>query len=208
MQRRLAGFSVYSWNKSAPKDVLQVTILKFWRSPGDSAQERFNRDLLPHLDSAFNFARWLSRNEDDAADITQEAMIKAFKNLDQMKAGSAKAWLMAIVRHTGLTYLNRKSTQPGAFLDESKELEWQGFSPEQALLMSEEKEVAMRLLEELPTEFREVVILRDVEDLSYKEISEVVGAPIGTVMSRLNRARYRLQQRLSDRTPEERRLGL
>lgn len=182
--------------------------MKFWRSQGDSAKERFNRDLLPHLDSAYNLARWLTRNEDDAADITQEAMIKAFKNLDQMKAGSAKAWLMAIVRNTGLTYLNRKSNQPSAFPDESEDLEWQGFSPEQTLLMSEDREVVVRLLEELPTEFREVVVLRDVEDLSYKEISDVVGVPIGTVMSRLNRARHRLQQRLSDRTPEERRLGL
>jgi RNA polymerase sigma-70 factor (ECF subfamily) len=163
---------------------------------------------LPHLDSAYNLARWLAKNEDDAADITQEAMIKAFKNLGQVNAGSPKAWLMSIVRNTGVTFLTKKNGHQSVFIDEIEGLEWHGQSPEQALLMSEEKEVVMRLLEELPLEFREVVILRDLEDLSYKEISEVVGIPIGTVMSRLNRARQRLLQRLSDRTPEEKKLGL
>jgi len=163
---------------------------------------------LPHLDSAYNLARWLAKNEDDAGDIVQEAMVKAFKNMDQINSSNTKSWLMSIVRNTGHTYLAKKSGFTAAFQDEAESLEWHGPTPEETLLMKEEKEIAVRFLEDLPLEFREVVILKDIEDLSYKEISEVVGVPIGTVMSRLNRARQRLQQRFSDRTLEERQLGL
>lgn len=181
--------------------------MKFWGHK-DDAQERFNREILVHLDSAYNLARWLVKNGDDADDIVQEACIRAFRNMDQ-RGGHAKAWFLSITRNTAFTFLSRR---PGfvsnAFDGEMETLEWHGPNPEQSLLSQEDKEMAVRFIEELPPEFREVVILRDVEDLSYKEIAEVTNVPVGTVMSRLNRARQRLQQRLADRTLEERKLGL
>jgi RNA polymerase sigma factor (sigma-70 family) len=184
------------------------SVLKLWKRAEETGQERFNREILPHLDSAYNMARWLARNDEDASDIVQDACIRAFKSLDQMHAG-AKSWFLTIVRNTAYTFLTRKSGLVGAaFLDEAEGLEWDGPNPEQALMMKADKEMVVKFLEDLPTEFREVVVLRDLEDLSYKEIAEVTGVPIGTVMSRLNRARQRLQQRLADRAPEERKLGL
>lgn len=100
--------------------------------------------------------------------------------------------------------------KPGfaSFADEAEFIEWDGPTPEQSLIKSAEKEMVTKFIEDLPSEFREAIILKEIEDLSYKEIAEVTGVPIGTVMSRLNRARQRLQRRLADRTLEERKLGL
>ena len=183
-------------------------MLRLWRRTEDTNQERFNREILPHLDAAYNIARWLARNDDDAADIVQEACIRAFKGLGQMN-GAPKPWFLTIVRNTAYTFLSRRQGFAGsAYLDEAEDVEWDGPNPEQAMMLAKDKEMVGKFLEELPAEYREVVILRDLEDLSYKEIAEVTGVPIGTVMSRLNRARHRLQQRLADRTPEERKLGL
>lgn len=182
--------------------------MKLWRRTEETGQERFNREILPHLDSAYNMARWLARNDDDASDIVQEACIKSFKSLEQMN-GAAKPWFLTIVRNTAYTFLSRRpSFAGGAYLDEAEDIEWDGPTPEQALMTKTDKEMVIKFLEELPAEFREVVVLRDLEDLSYKEIADVTGVPIGTVMSRLNRARQRMQRRLADRAPEERKLGL
>jgi RNA polymerase sigma-70 factor (ECF subfamily) len=182
--------------------------LKQWRSAPHTNQERFDREVLPHLDSGYNLARWLARNDDDASDIVQDACVKAFRNVDQVST-NARIWFLTIVRNTAYTFLAKRSGMPNiGFFDEIDAVEWTGPSPEQAVLLSADRDLVIRFLEELPSEFKEVVILRDLEDLSYKEISEVVDVPIGTVMSRLNRARQRLQQRLADRAPEERKLGL
>ena len=181
--------------------------MKFWRRPYDT-HERFSREIMSHIDSAYNLARWLSRNDDDAADIVQEASVRAFKSMDQCGA-HPRAWFLTIIRNTAFSYMARRQVNAtSAFMDEAETIEWSGPSPEQVMLSNAEREMVTSLIEELPAEFREVVILRDIEDLSYKEIAEITGTPLGTVMSRLNRARQRLQQRLADRTLEERKLGL
>ena len=180
--------------------------MRLWRRNGTTDQERFDREVLPHLDTGYNLARWLARSDDDASDIVQEACLRCFRNMDQLTT-NPRAWFLSTVRNTAYTFLARRSGQP-TFLDESDDLQWDGPSPEQAVLAKVEQEILTQFIEDLPPEFREVLVLRDLEDLSYKEIAEVSGLPIGTVMSRLNRARRRLQQRLADRSLEERRLGL
>lgn len=182
--------------------------MRFLRLSGETAEQRFDREVLPHLDSAYNLARWLTRNADDAADVVQESCLRAFKNMNQLVGDNAKPWFLAIVRNTGHTFARRNNAITSAFTDEEDNLEWDGPSPEQAVIAKASAEAMTTLLEELPLEFREVIVLKDVQDLSYKEIADVVGVPIGTVMSRLNRGRKRLRQRLSDGVPEERRLGL
>jgi RNA polymerase sigma-70 factor (ECF subfamily) len=181
--------------------------VKLWRKV-DESEERFNREIMPHLDSAHNMARWLARNDEDASDIVQEASIRAFKNMDQC-GGNPRAWFLTITRNTAYTFLSRRpSFASSAFVDEAETIAWDGPSPDQALVAKTEREVAVKFIEDLPPEFKEVVILRDLEDLSYKEIAEVTGVPVGTVMSRLNRARQRLQQRIADHALEEHTLGL
>jgi RNA polymerase sigma-70 factor (ECF subfamily) len=174
------------------------------------ANARFERDVMPHLDSAYNLARWLSGNEDDAADIVQESFVKAFRALDTLVSNNPKPWLLSIVRNTTLTHLKR-SNPNGRRLDlgdEMEMLEWDGPTPEESALLQMDREMLSSFINELPTEFREVVVLRELEGLSYKEISEVTRKPIGTVMSRLSRARTRMQQRASDRKVEEWHLGM
>lgn len=132
--------------------------------------------------------------------------MKAFQALGS--AGpTSKAWFLTIVRNTAHSLL-RRNRREKRLEDEIETLAWDGPSPEQSLLSNLNQEILTAFLEELPAELREVVVLRELEDLSYREIAEVTGKPIGTVMSRLSRARQRLQQRASDRTPEEWQLGL
>ena len=163
---------------------------------------------MSHIDTAYNLARWLSKNDDDAADIVQEASLRAFRSLDQCGA-NPRAWFLTITRNTAFTYMARRHVNAtSSFMDEAETIEWNGPTPEQVVLANADRDMVTNLIEELPPEFREVVILRDIEDMSYKEIAEITGTPMGTVMSRLNRARQRLQQRLADRTLEERKVGL
>lgn len=158
---------------------------------------RFEDLVLPHLSACFNFARWLLRSSPDAEDCVQEAMIRALRAIDQFRGGDARPWLMAIVRNQCYTLLRR--APPAALsLEDSPNIQPPdpAPNPEAALFQKAERQRLRTALEELPAEFREVLLLKEFEGLSYKEIAEVIEAPIGTVMSRLSRARQRLLDRL------------
>jgi RNA polymerase sigma-70 factor (ECF subfamily) len=159
---------------------------------------RFEAVVLPHLDAAFNVARWLTRDDREAEEIVQEAFVRALRFFAGYRGGDGKAWLLAIVRNT--FFSRKRGGHPGAAMTEFDEevhgLDRDEPGPEAALLIAEDSRAVARALEELPVEFREVLVLREIEGLSYKEIADVTGLPIGTVMSRLARARRRMQQRL------------
>jgi RNA polymerase sigma-70 factor (ECF subfamily) len=156
--------------------------------------ERFERVVLPYLDDAYTLARYLLRDEHDAQDVVQEASLRAFRYFDGYSGGDAKAWLLAIVRNCSLTwrYRHRADAQTVSFMDGVDAPADVGNEADTAAIESSERARVQRAIDALPAEFREVIVLREVQDLSYKEISDVSGVPIGTVMSRLARARRRL----------------
>jgi RNA polymerase sigma-70 factor (ECF subfamily) len=159
---------------------------------------RFDQAILPHLDAAYNLARWLTRNEHDAEDVVQEASLRAYQFFGRFHGGDGRAWLLAIVRNTCYTWLDRNRARlPITSFDEEKHSGAATAAPPEApLQQQEDRELLGQALAELPPEFREVIVLRELEGLSYKEIAAVTGSPIGTVMSRLARARERLEQSL------------
>ena len=169
-----------------------------------SRTERFERIFVPHLDAAYDFARWLSRDERTAEDICQEACLRAFKSLDTFQGESGRAWLLTIVRNTYYTWFTKNKAYAAAIpFDEDgtvagAELEASVESMERILQQRDARRRVNGALEQLPQEFREVIVLRELQELSYKEISDVAGVPVGTVMSRLSRARARLQDALRD----------
>jgi len=168
--------------------------------PETARRERFEQTVLPHLDAAYNLARWLTRNDQDAQDVTQEACLRAFRFFDGYQGGNLRAWLLTIVRNTCYTWLhqNRPPDTNEVFDEEIHGVEFSGGpSPELQALAGADKETLRRALEELPDVFREVLILREIEGMSYKEIADVASVSLGTVMSRLARARARLRQALS-----------
>src|SRR5262249_13415037 len=147
----------------------------------------FEEAVLPHLDAAYNLARWMTRNEVDAEDVVQEAFLRAYRFYDDVRGPNHRAWLLAIVRNTSCTWLqaNRAAERATTF-DEELHGEASGDSqPDAALLATADREMVRQAMEELPLEFREVLILREIEGVAYKDIAEVVGIPVGTVMSRL-----------------------
>jgi len=155
--------------------------------------------MLPHLGAAYNLARWITRRDTDAEDLTQEAYIRALKYFDGYRGGDTRAWLLSIVRNTCYTWLQRtRPFETVADFDEvAQELQAEGANPEALLLQRGTSVQVQQALEQMPLELREVLILREQEELSYKEIAEVIGTPIGTVMSRLARARGRVRALLS-----------
>jgi RNA polymerase sigma-70 factor (ECF subfamily) len=159
----------------------------------------FEELVLPHLDAAYNLARWLTRNTHDADDVVQEAYLRAFRFFGGFHGGDARTWLLKIVRNTCYTWLHKNRVQQTAApFDEQVHTDIaESRNPETLLLRKAAGQSLNRALEELPTAFREVLVLLEVEGLSYKEIAEVLGIPIGTVMSRLARARRRLRESLS-----------
>jgi RNA polymerase sigma-70 factor, ECF subfamily len=161
--------------------------------------DRFEAAVLPHLDSAFNLARWLVRDPHDAEDAVQEAYLRAFKFFASFRGGDARAWLLAIVRNTCHTWMQQERQHSSMTADDVDldALADDAPSPEASILRRADDEAVRRAIEDLPAEFREVVVLRELEGLSYKEIAEISDVPIGTVMSRLSRARQRLEQALS-----------
>jgi RNA polymerase sigma-70 factor (ECF subfamily) len=163
----------------------------------ENPSRRFSEAALPHLDAAFNLARWLSRNDHDAQDIVQEAFLRAFRAFGTFRGGSPKPWLLAIVRNTSYTWLSRHRR---AELEVAYDDEIHGGAdgpagpaddgnPEAIVARAEDARLVNEVLAELPVGYREVLVLRDIEELSYKEIAQVAGLPIGTVMSRLARGR-------------------
>ena len=166
---------------------------------------RFEQAVLPHLDAAHNLARWLTRNDHDAEDVVQEAYLRAYQFFDSFHGTDGRAWLLTIVRNTCYTWLERnRARQPAMTFDEEKHSAARpAASPNDLLLRQEATQLLRQAVERLPPEFREVIVLRELEGLSYKEIANVAGIPLGTVMSRLARARERLEQALAGRNDEE-----
>jgi len=156
----------------------------------------FEESVLPHLDAAYNLARWLTRDDRDAEDVVQEAYLRAFKHYGSFKGGDARPWLLAIVRNTYYSWIkhNRLADAEVEFDDETCTHVSVEDDPEMQLLRKTDKQMLRRALRRLPTEFLEVIVLREFEELSYKQIAEVVHIPVGTVMSRLARARKRIEQ--------------
>lgn len=154
----------------------------------------FEEAVMPHLDAAYNLARWLMRNEADAQDMVQEAYLRALRFFGGFHGTDARAWLLTIVRNTCYTWLkrNRSAELSGDFEDVVLTKESDEPDPETSHLMKVQAQLVNEAIDKLSIEFREVVILRELEELSYKEIAEITGIPIGTVMSRLSRARKRL----------------
>ena len=165
---------------------------------GSDRNIRFEEVVLPHLDAGYNLARWLTGNEHDAEDVVQEACVRAFRFIEQCRSETARPWLLSIVRNTCFTWLKRnRPNAPHVLLDDLEwELEDGAAQPGLAALQKCEAETVRKALEELPAEFREILVLREFEGLAYKEIADVIETPVGTVMSRLARARRRLHQAL------------
>ena len=159
----------------------------------------FEQTVLSHLDAAYNLARWLAGNDHDAQDVAQEASLRAFKFFGSFRGENPRAWLLSIVRNTFYTWL-RKNRPPGKTVeinDETLDLEDVSANAEVVNPQFADAEVVHRAIADLPVEFREIVILREMEGFSYKEIAELAEVPVGTVMSRLARARKLLHKSLT-----------
>jgi RNA polymerase sigma-70 factor (ECF subfamily) len=163
----------------------------------DDRRRRFEAQALPHLDAAYNLARWLSRSPADADDIVQDAMLRAFRAFDGFRGGDAKAWLLTIVRNCWLS-AGAATRRRGHTSLEDKDLAAPESDPEATAIQAGAKRRLDAMIAALPQEFREVLILREMEDMSYREIAEITSVPIGTVMSRLARARAILRETARD----------
>jgi RNA polymerase sigma-70 factor (ECF subfamily) len=182
--------------------------------PEQNPTLNFDQAVLPHLDAAYNLARWLMRNEQDAQDVAQEAYLRAFRFFPGFRGGDARAWLLKIVRNTCYTWLHvNRPLQDAAEFDENVVPDCYAPNPEQVVLQKDSDTLVRKALEKLPPNFREVLILRELEGMSYREIAGITGMPAGTVMSSLSRARGRLRQVLTafmngDTVPSSRRMSV
>jgi RNA polymerase sigma factor (sigma-70 family) len=173
--------------------------------PGGDARARFAAVVLPHLDDAFALARWLTGNRTDAEDVAQEASLRAYRAIATFAGGNARAWVLTIVRHTAYTWLRRNRSASLVMVDDLEAVERAHVDPSDQEKSTPETELiakadAARLeaaIAELPAPFKETLVLRDVQGLDYREIAQITEVPIGTVMSRLARARRRLVLRLT-----------
>jgi RNA polymerase sigma-70 factor, ECF subfamily len=154
----------------------------------------FAETVLPHLDAAFNYARWLTKNDADAEDVVQDACMRAMRYFSSLRDADARAWLFTIVRNVWYSRVSRRSSvlETPSLEDAQDERPDDALDPEERLLQQYTVARVREALERLPVDFREVVVLREIEGLSYKEIAAIVRVPLGTVMSRLARARERL----------------
>jgi RNA polymerase sigma factor (sigma-70 family) len=180
----------------------------------DATTSKFESAVLEHLDAAHNLARWLTRNDQDAQDVVQEACMRALRSFDSFRGGDFRAWFLTIVRNTSFTSLRRKKGSVGAGAEQSLEAgaevaaDSEVYDPQAVAIRAANVSWVRRAIDALPDVLREVVILREMEGLSYKEIGKVAGVPIGTVMSRLARGRTQLQTLLLEmdqpvpRTPD------
>jgi RNA polymerase sigma-70 factor (ECF subfamily) len=167
--------------------------------PADDKARRFNRIVVPHLDAAYNYARWLTRNSADAEDVAHEALVRALQFFDSFNREQVRPWLLAIVRNTFYTWLkkNRPMELAEPFNDDSSIPAGQSADPSAEAILNADRRALAEAIERLPREFREPVILRELEEMSYQEIAVILEIPIGTVMSRLARARQKLAQAIA-----------
>jgi RNA polymerase sigma-70 factor, ECF subfamily len=155
----------------------------------------FERQVLPHLDAAYNLARFLMRNDQNAEDVVQEAALRAFRFFDSFRGENSRAWFLSIVRNTAFTVLkrNRMDEETVVFDEELHGGQVPALDGGIELDRAQDRQTVCAAIEQLPAEFREAITLRELEGMSYKEIADVAGVPIGTIMSRLARARRQLQ---------------
>jgi RNA polymerase sigma-70 factor, ECF subfamily len=166
-------------------------------------QARFEQLILPHLDAAFNLARWLLRSRPDAEDVAQEALLRSYRFFEGFHGGDARAWLLQIVRNSCYTWMEKN--RPAELMTEFNEELYgpAGPTPEALAIAAENRASLTRALESLPPRFREVIVLRELEGCSYREIATIASIPIGTVMSTLSRARRQLHLALSNPAQKE-----
>jgi len=184
--------------------IVKFVVLKKRQEQDHSPKEEltaFEEVMLPHLDAAHNLARWLLRNEQDAQDVVQEAFLRAFKSFGGFHGSNGRAWLLTIVRNTSYTLLkkNRAIDLTTTFDEEIHATGHDSANPAAILEHAEDAELIRNAMDQLPTEFREILALRHQEGLSYKEIADIAQIPPGTVMSRLARARAKLKEYLAAR---------
>ena len=190
--------------ESTAKIVKFAVVPKKQEEPDQSPKEElmpFEAAMLPHLDAAHNLARWLLRNEQDAQDVVQEAYLRAFKSFSGFHGSNGRAWLLTIVRNTSYTLLkkNRAVDLTTTFDEEIHAPGHDSVDPATILEQSEDAQLITEAMDKLPAEFREILVLRHQEGLSYKEIADIAQIPPGTVMSRLARARAKLKEYLGAR---------
>jgi RNA polymerase sigma-70 factor, ECF subfamily len=164
-----------------------------------AALDRFEEIVLPYLGAAYNLARWLTGNSDDAQDVVQESYLRALKSFHTFRPGAeGRAWLLKIVRNTCFSWLRRNRSVHSAILNDDERHDPAAISPdpEAALIEQADVELVRRALEDLRVEYREVILLRELEGFSYREIADILSLPLGTVMSRLSRGRKELEARL------------
>jgi len=167
-------------------------------------QLRFEQLVMPHLDAAFNLARWLLASRADAEDVAQEAMLRAYRFFSGFRGGDARAWLLTIVRNTCYAWLEKNRPQEIVATEFDEQVHGRGgTSPEAMAIAGEDRARLSRALESLSPRHREVIVLRELEGCSYKEIAVVTGIPLGTVMSALSRARRQLELALGKPAREE-----
>jgi RNA polymerase sigma factor (sigma-70 family) len=170
----------------------------------------FDEIFAPYLPEAYRLAQWLSGNASDAEDIVQEAAIRAFRGIKGFGAVNARAWSLTIVRNTALSWLTKNRPRKVTYINdlnpaEQQELEYEGLhgtkveTPEDVVLFKADATAIQKALEQLPTQFREVIVLREINQMNYRDIAEITNVPIGTVMSRLSRGRQLLIELLGDR---------
>jgi RNA polymerase sigma factor (sigma-70 family) len=170
----------------------------------------FDEIFLPYLPEAYRLAQWLSGNASDAEDIVQEAAIRAFRGIKGFGAVNARAWSLTIVRNTAFSWLTKNRSRKVTYISdlnpaEQQELEHEGLhgakveTPEDVVLFKADATAIQKALEQLPAQFREVIVLREINEMNYRDIAEITNVPIGTVMSRLSRGRQLLIELLGDR---------
>jgi RNA polymerase sigma-70 factor (ECF subfamily) len=166
----------------------------------DDRRRRFEAQALPHFDAAYNLARWLTRSPVEADDIVQDAMLRAFRAFDSFRGGEAKPWLLAIVRNRCLTVLKDRRNKTDMPLPEAETEPESAFvlneaDPETTVMAADEARKLNQVIATLPQDYREVLVLREMEDMPYRDIAAALGVPIGTVMSRLARARALMKEK-------------
>ncbi len=166
--------------------------------PASRSRDEFERMFLPYLDAAYNLARLLTRNEQDAEDIVQESYLRALRSFPTFRGEACRPWLLAIVRNTSLTWLQNNRGRAGGVEFKEELYAIHAATPETQSLQAEQASGLSRCIEQLPSDFREAIVLRELEELSYREIADITGVPAGTVMSRLSRARARLAECLKN----------